>query len=720
VPIAISDDHRNLAAIARSFLEKHGSLAAARACLDAEESERPPFWPDLVELGWLGLHVDERYGGTGFGLFELAVVTEEMGRLLTPGPFLPTVIAASAIGVAGTEAQRERWLPALTDGSVTAAVGLGTGPEPGEGSGVVAGGKLSGRWPAVLGAGTANLLVLAAGPDLVVIPRATPGVVVGQRTNLDWTRPAQPVVLSDVAIGAGEVIVGGLAAGRRVARVLVAAEAAGGASACVDAATEYAKVRQQFGRTIASFQAVKHRAAEMLADAERAVAAGWDGARASGSPVHQELAAAVAAHEALRGYLSCAKSNIQVHGGIGYTWAHDAHLHLRRAGALHALLGPLDGLAVEIAELAHADPDRSGIELPPEAEEHRRDVREFLAHAEKLDPPERDAAFLDQGYAHPHWPPPWGRGAGPVEQLVIEEELSGVARPGAQGIGGWITLTLIQHTTADQAERWIRPSMVGDIYWCQLFSEPDAGSDAASIRSRGTRVDGGWVINGQKIWTSGAQLATHGLATVRTDPDVPKHAGITTMVIDMKAAGVEVRPLREATGNAMFNEVFFTDVFVPDDDVVGPVNGGWTVARSTLGNERVTIGGQGAGSFVTLETIYGTAKGEAAVAAVGRLISERETLRLMNLRQAARAVVGVPGPEGNLSKMIQAEHAQRVADLAFTLAGEEGCYADGSEGPAVESYLFTRCLTIAGGTSEIVRNQIAERILGMPRDPLIN
>jgi 3-oxochol-4-en-24-oyl-CoA dehydrogenase len=709
MPMAITDPHRELAGVARSFLDKHHALQAARALLDAPSSGLPPFWGELVELGWLGLHVAEQYGGSGYGLLELAVVVEEMGRVVTPGPFLPTVVASALIEAAGTPEQRERWLPGLVDGSLTAAVDLHAEE------------AAAGCWPAVLGAETADVFVLGVGDDVVLISRDT-GITVGARTNLDLTRRTQPITVTPEALAAGDVLRGGRAVAVRVARVLVAAEAAGGASACVEAATEYAKARQQFGRTIATFQAIKHRCAEMLAAAERAVAATWDAARASGASAQLELAAAIAAHEALTGYLACAKSNIQVHGGIGYTWEHDAHLHLRRAGSLHALFGPVDELARQITELTDAGARRSeGIELPPEAEQFRSDVREFLARVEGLEPPARDAAFLDEGYAHPHWPRPWGRSAGAVEQLVIDQEMGGVRRPGAPGIGGWITLTLIQHASADQAERWIRPSMSGEIRWCQLFSEPDAGSDAAGIRTRAERVEGGWVLNGQKIWTSGAQVATHGLATVRTDPQAPKHAGITAVVVDMSSSGVEVRPLREATGNAMFNEVFFSDVFVPDDDVVGPVNAGWTVARSTLGNERVSIGSQGAGASVELLESYRAHRGvPGAAVAVGRLLAERETLRLLNLRQAERAVAGVPGPEGNLSKMIQAEHAQRVADLTFLLAGPAGAYSDGDEAAAVQSFLFTRCLTIAGGTSEIVRNQVAERLLGMPRDPLIS
>ena len=192
----------------------------------------------------------------------------------------------------------------------------------------------------------------------------------------------------------------------------------------------------------------------------------------------------------------------------------------------------------------------------------------------------------------PHWPKPWGRDAAPVEQLVVEQEFAaaGVKRP-AYGITGWVILTMIQHGTDDQVARWVRPTLNQEVIWCQLFSEPDAGSDAAGVKTKATRVDGGWLVNGQKVWTSGAHLASCGLATVRTNPDVPKHDGITTMVIDMHGEGVEVRPLRMTSGMSEFNEVFFNDVFVPDDDVIGPVDGGWTVARATLGNESVSIGG---------------------------------------------------------------------------------------------------------------------------------
>jgi alkylation response protein AidB-like acyl-CoA dehydrogenase len=281
-----------------------------------------------------------------------------------------------------------------------------------------------------------------------------------------------------------------------------------------------------------------------------------------------------------------------------------------------------------------------------------------------------------------------------------------------------------QYATPDQVERWVFKTLMGEYVWCQLFSEPDAGSDAAAVKTRGTRVDGGWVVNGQKVWTSGAQYCHLGLATVRTNPDVPKHAGITTMVIDMHAPGVEVRPLRQITGNSDFNEVFFNDVFVADDDVVGTPDDGWTVARSTLGNERVSIGGGSGGIFPGMDLLdllkrRGDRVPNAAVR-VGGILSKDHALKVLNLRRTQRAVLGSgPGPEGNVTKLVLAEHGHARAALQADLVGEEMAFLDGDGAMAGFTQLATRAMSIAGGTSEITRNQIAERILGLPRDPLI-
>ena len=327
----------------------------------------------------------------------------------------------------------------------------------------------------------------------------------------------------------------------------------------------------------------------------------------------------------------------------------------------------------------------------------------------------------------PHWPRPWGRAASAIEQLVIEQEFAaaGVSRP-SYGITGWVILTLVQHATEDQVARWVRPALNQDVIWCQLFSEPDAGSDAAGVTTRATRVDGGWVLNGQKVWTSGAHVSGFGFATVRTNPSVPKHQGITTMVIDMHASGVEVRPLRMPSGMSEFNEVFFNDVFVPDDDVVGPVDGGWTVARATLGNESVSIGGGEGGMSLPGDALIAPFDAhpdrlDGGAARVGRYIADSQAMGLLNLRSAHRAVAGgEPGPEGAVTKLVLSELGHDAAAILTELAGPDAALMDGAGAMSGMLVLMHRALSIAGGTSEIKRNQIGERILGLPRDPLMN
>ena len=327
----------------------------------------------------------------------------------------------------------------------------------------------------------------------------------------------------------------------------------------------------------------------------------------------------------------------------------------------------------------------------------------------------------------PHWPKPYGRDAGAIEQLVVEQEFSAAkVRRLQYGITGWVILTLIQHATEEQVSRWVRQALTQEVIWCQLFSEPDAGSDAAGIKTRGTRVDGGWLVNGQKVWTSGAHIAGMGLATIRTDPDVPKHNGITMMVIDMHAKGVEVRPLKMATGGSEFNEVFFDDVFVPDDDVIGPVDGGWTVARATLGNESVSIGsGSGGGIGATDQTMIKLLDEHpdrlpGGASRLGQYFSTNQAMAMLNLRTAHRAVAGGgPGPEGNITKLVLSEAGHEATAIMSELTGPDTAFMDEIGIAAGSLVLWHRAMSIAGGTSEIKRNQIGERILGLPRDPLI-
>ncbi len=729
--IALTDDHRELADVARGFLTSQKARWAARSLLDAPEEARPGFWHDLVELGWLGLHVDEEYGGSGYGLPELVVVIEELGRAVAPGPFLPTVIASAVIANDGTAEQKSRLLPGLIDGTVAAGISLNGQVLLTDG----ANGSADGDAGIVFGAGLADLLLIAAGDDVLLLERDRAGVTVEVPENFDPTRRSGRVRLENVSVTAADVLPGARESALARARTLLAAEAVGGAAECVDAAVAYAKVRQQFGRTIATFQAVKHHCANMLVASESALAAVWDASRAasehtadsSADEPQFRLVAAVAAALAFPAYARNAELNIQVHGGIGFTWEHDAHLHLRRSLVTTALFGG-DAPARDVFDRTAAGAYReNSLDLPPEAEELRARIHGDAAELAALERKDQRDKLIETGYVMPHWPKPFGRAADAVEQLVIEEEFraAGVRRPD-YGITGWVILTLIQHGTPWQIERFVEKALRKDEIWCQLFSEPEAGSDAASVKTKATRVDGGWKINGQKVWTSGAQYCARGLATVRTDPDASKHAGITTVIVDMKAPEVEVRPLRQMTGSSEFNEVFFNDLFVPDEDVVGAPNTGWTVARATLGNERVSIGGSGsfyeglAAQLVQLAQERGSRLAGSEVR-LGYYLSEEHALRLLNLRRAARSVEGAgPGPEGNVTKLKLADHMIEGAAISAALLGPELALTDGPGALAGRMMMGARGMAIAGGTSEVTRNQIAERILGMPRDPLIN
>ena len=715
--IAITEDHRSLADTASDFLHKRDARGAARALLEAPAEGLPPFWNDLAALGWLGLAVPEEFGGSGYGLEELIVVTEELGRSVAPGPFVPTVIASAVLVSVANDELKRRLLPGLVDGTVIGAAALG-------GDVVIRDGAAHGSAGVVLGGGLANVLLITSGDDVGVI-EVGGGTTVEIPANLDPTRRSARVTLDGAPVtvlpGARQTLVD-------LARIVIAAEAVGIAIECTEAASEYAKVREQFGRPIAMFQAIKHHCANMLVATELATAAVWDAARAhSGGGDQLSLTAAMAATLALPAAEHNAQLNTQVHGGIGFTWEHDAHLYFRRATAIQAIFDP-ESAAIAVTDLTRAGVHRARtVDLPPEAEPIRDTVRAFVKELEPLDVPARQERLIDSGYVMPHWPMPWGRGAGAIEQLVIEQEFAaaGIKRP-AYGITGWVILTLIQHATADQVARWVRPALEQTLIWCQLFSEPDAGSDAAGVKTKATRVEGGWLLNGQKVWTSGAHEAKWGFATVRTDPDAPKHQGITTMVIDMEADGVEVRPLKMQTGTSEFNEVFFNDVFVPDDDVVGPVDGGWTVARATLGNESVSIGG-GQGGMATPGDVFikpfdaHPERLSGGAGRIGRYIAVNQAMTIMNLRTAHRAVAGGgPGPEGNVTKLVLSESGHEAAAIGAELAGPDAALMDGANAMTGMLILWHRAMSIAGGTSEIKRNQIGERILGLPRDPLIN
>jgi alkylation response protein AidB-like acyl-CoA dehydrogenase len=726
VTIAIGEDHLALLATVRRFTTDRCPAAVARAAMEPDAAPRPPFWDELAALGWLGLAVPEAHGGQGYGITELAIVLEELARAVAPGPMLPTAWAAAALTPAAPTC-----LPDLAAGRAVGAVALGPAL-----TGVPSGSQ-------VLVTGVTGPVLCGAGADVVVVPVVVDGgeerwcVVAGADVAataldpLDGTRPLARLELTS----APGVVVPGLTRARveTVGIALAAAECAGGAAWCVDTAAAYARERRQFGRPIGQFQAVKHRCADMLVALEEARGVAWDAALALDGDAEQDdavaLSAAAAGAVALEAFAAVAKDCIQVLGGIGFTWEHDAHLYLRRALALRQLFGGPSPWRQATARAALAGVRRPlTLELPPEAEAFREEVRAF---ADEVGPLPREAQrprVVEAGYFVPHWAPPWGRDAGAVEQLVIDEELRRARiRVPHLAVGAWAAPTIAAHGTPEQQERWVRPTLLGEITWCQLFSEPEAGSDLAALTTKASRTDGGWLLTGQKVWTTMAKEADWGICLARTNPTAPKHLGITYFIVDMRTPGIDIRPLRELTGLEMFNEVFFDDVFVPDDCVVGEVDGGWPLARTTLANERVSMG-SGSSFGGGIEALIGlvaerVADGSLTADALlldelGTLVAEAHAVAVMGLRTTVRSVTGAkPGSEASVRKLLGVEHDQRTQELGLALLGPEGATTIGAAAQWTFGFLANRCLTIAGGTSEIQRNVIGERLLGLPRDP---
>jgi alkylation response protein AidB-like acyl-CoA dehydrogenase len=710
VAIAIEPGHQELAAGLRSFLARREAVGETRR-LDGDTG-LPAYWPEFAATGWLALHIPEKLGGSGFGPLEAAIVAEELGRACAAGPFLPTAVVLDAIAGCD-EAPTLASLDALTDGSAFAGLALADVTDDGD--------TVRGTVPAVSVKGAA-VIAVAAGRDLVVLDPAAHGVRVDHMPALDPAHPGARLTIEDAPVLSR--LPGARERAEWLLQLLTAAEAAGVADGTCAMASAYASERFAFGRPIGQFQAVKHQCADMAVAAELAVAAVWDAARregggASAVPVHS-----AAVGLSLEAAVDNARRTIQVHGGIGFTWEHDAHLYLRRAAALRALLGDVPRRVYrELGRMRPIEPAPALVDLPPSADSARSDARAFAERYQRTPEADRVRLLVDEGYLYPHWPPPWGRGASAADQLVMEAELRGLPRYEHLGVNVWtlpiVLPTLMRHGTEEQRERWLRPTLLGEQRWCQLFSEPGTGSDLAALTTRAERADGGWRVRGQKVWTSSAREADLGFALVRTDPASRRNRGISCMVIDMRAEGVTVRPLRQITGESSFNEVFLDDVFVPDTDVIGAIDEGWRVARTTLGNERISLTSQEHGGLWRgVEALVGDADDPLAEHGLGRLAAVQHALAAMQSRMAARAVIGgEPGPEGNIGKLVGAELAQRLAEFGQELRGARGIALDPDD-VVTTAFLQTRSLTIAGGTSEILRNVIAETILGLPRDPL--
>ncbi len=389
----------------------------------------------------------------------------------------------------------------------------------------------------------------------------------------------------------------------------------------------------------------------------------------------------------------------------------------------------------------------AGQVLADDAEGLRQQVREFLAGHDPAGMDRLDflRARFDAGLAWVHYPPGLGgRGLSRSLQPAVDSEFAAAGAPDNDPIRNTIGLgmaapTILGFGSEEQKERWLRPLWTGEEIWCQLFSEPGAGSDLAGLATRAVHEpgpDGGqWRASGQKVWTSLAHRAHWGLLVARTDPDVPKHAGLTYFACDMTQDAVEVRPLRQLTGEAEFNEVFLTEAVIPDSDRIGAVGEGWRVAQGTLMNERVAIGGGALpreGGMVGIVTALWRQHPELRTPGMHdrliRLWADAEVARLSGERLRQMLAAGQPGPEGSAAKFVFARLNQELSALELELAGADGLRYDDwalrrpeavsflTRGPGYR-YLRARGNSIEGGTSEILRNIIAERVLGLPAEP---
>ncbi|MDT0203141.1 acyl-CoA dehydrogenase [Nocardioides sp. AE5] len=721
--IGLGEDLVDLRDSVRGLFRRHLGDDTIRVAADAKTEELPEWWPHLAAQGLLGLHLPEPDGGAGFGLGELAVAVEESGRWLAPGPFVPTVLASAVLDAAG----HRHHIAGLADGTTIGAVDL-SGAAPGLVGERGADGSLriSGTSGAIPGGQLAGIFVLPVAVDgatrWVVVDRDEGEVIA--RDSYDVLRRLATLTVEGLEVPRDDVLDIDPQRPLDLAAILLGAEGAGIADWATATAAEYAATREQFGRPIGQFQGVKHRVARMLVRTEQARACAWDAARALDEPGgdrdESSLAVAIAGATSVPAAFEVANALIQVLGGIGHTWEHLAGFALRRTQSSLILLGGTAAWECRVAGISLAGVRRPlGLELPAEAEQVRADVAAELDQVGALEEGERVTRLADLGYTAPHFPQPWGKGADAVAQVVIAEELA--ARdlsPHDMIIGNWAVPTLLAHGDAALQERLVPPSLRGELEWCQMFSEPGAGSDLAALTTRADKVDGGWRINGQKVWTSGATHSDYAILLARTDREVAKHKGISYFVLDMTTPGIDIRPLRQITGEAHFNEVFLDDVFVPDDMLVGEPGDGWRLAITTLGNERVHMTSNSATGTAELLFAHVDRADAVQMATLGRVLADAQSGGLLGLRQTIRSVNGLrPGAEASLAKLVSAENIQATWQALMEFQGEAALMVDPAERSATWWFLSSRALTIAGGTTDVQLNIIGERLLGLPRDP---
>ncbi len=729
--------------------ERHKQIA------DPAQVSELPVWAALAEVGLAGLPLAEEQGGAGGRWVDLAVALEAVGAVLAP---VPSVGAAAALGTLQA-------LPGAAASALLAAVAEGTAatlawtahedlwgapgsvraaaasPAPSDGAPVA----LTGEVSAVLSPEAAHVLVLAeasGGPLLVAVDAGAAGFDLTRVAGVDPTRPLGTLTLHDTpgtVLATGAEALAAVRRGQATAALALAAELTGLAGHCLTGAVAYAADRHQFGRPIGSFQAIKHRCAEMLAEVEQARAATRHLAArldAAADPAELDDALALALLAAGRAAHVVSNEYLQVLGGIGFTWEHEVHLYLRRAAATAPLLG---GAAAHRARL---DPTRRGAGARPALSvPDSGPAAELAGHVAALLPAWRERwgdevsfparmawqqALHSVGWVAPQWPVEYGgRGLGIVDQVACDRVMATHRAP--QPLGGVLGLnnvapTLMRYGTPAQKAH-LPAIQAGTEIWCQGFSEPGSGSDLASLRTRAELVGDGddaeFVITGQKVWTSEGMEATHCLLLARTDPDAAPHRGISALLVPLDLPGITRRPITMITGESGFAEVFYDSVRVPRSALLGPLHAGWTVTMTTLGFERAGVIELAAGLEQSVDDLVTALSGhgldeQTRLELTDRLVEAR-LVGLLGSRALGRiAEGGAPGAEHSVIKLLWSRATQHQGETHLAALGLAGI-ADSTGHRAQREYLLSRSATIAGGTTEIMRNILAERVLGMPR-----
>ena len=787
-----SDEQNALRNEIRKFLTKESPLTQARALLDGGGTYAQGVWSGMAQLGVTGLMLPEDCGGIGLGAMEMCVVAEEVGRQLSPVPLASTmylVVQALLLSTKEHSVQRQQWLMPVSGGSIGCLAAPTDGQKPLADLPVFDGKSLKGECPLVADGLAAQWGVAlarnAAGGEVMVAFKLDGSVQRKALKTLDPSKPYAalsfvdtPAELLDGTRSAAEV----LARVRNRAAVLLAFEQLGAADAALEMASSYAKERKAFGRAIGSYQGIKHKLANLYTSNQLARAHCYYGAwaltadmdTANGAP---ELAGAAAAARvsSTRALSDAAQENLHTHGGMGYTWELDCHLFYRRArqqavelGNIHAwreqvaaelqkrVDQPAPVAAVKSAAAAASDSQSMDFEDTPEEAAFRAECQAWLqANAKpKLSADDyygRDMTAEQRmndarawqgkkaaaGFGAITWPKVLGgRGGTPMQELIWRQEEGKFKVPtGMFNVSlGMVLPSVMAHASPEVLGQHVAPALGGKNLWCQLLSEPGAGSDLGMVRTRAERAtDGreGWIINGQKVWTSLAQFAQFGLVLARTNPQATKFEGLSTFYLDMKTPGITVRPIRQAGGESEFNEVFFEDVFVPDSQMVGKLGGGWKVTLTGLMSERLAIGGvMPAELWRTTAGLLADYEFEGKPALQDGRMRERwadlylqeQALWLLQCRALTALSKGrQPGPEMSGAKNVAAAALQAFSYFAIDLLGERGVLAASELGERfamVERLWFGSAgMRIAGGTDEVVLNSIGERVLGLAPEP---